>query len=192
MQLYLPNIPYSKLIFFDIEYDKASLVQISLLILSQQYAQSVYALTKSLNVYVKQNRSLTSFFKWYTNITNTFLCDNGIDLAVAKELVDTLILDADDINDTLLVSHGIKNDLDILEQNGIMLKNVPNHFCTYNESKKLLHRYNHLTLHDVALEAGYSPIDEHNAYGDVWSLVHVFCYLNELANNQRRCDNETV
>lgn len=169
---------YNTIIFLDIEYDQNSLVQVAFLILGEK-EPNIFELQKSVNFYVKQSHLLSPFFVKYTNITNEFLCDNGIDLARAKTLVDEIIFGVDIFN-TLIVSHGIKDDLRILEDNGIDLKQIRNHYCTYKNAKRLLQRDSQLTLKDIAAEGCYYIFDEHNAYADCWATLFAFCYLNEL------------
>lgn len=169
---------YKNIIFFDVEYDQSSLVQVAFLILGEN-EPNMFELQKSVNLYVKQSHSLTPFFVKYTNITDEFLCDNGIDLAGARTLVDEVIFNFN-FNNTLVVSHGIKNDLDLLFNNNINLKQIPNYYCTYKNAKRLLKRDSKLTLKDIAAEGCYYMFDEHNAYADVWATLFAFCYLNEL------------
>lgn len=178
MQLKINNIKQNNIIIFDIEYDQRSLVQLAFLILTKT-EPNIFALTKSVNIYVKTNHSLNPFFIRYTNITNDFLRDNGIDLAGARTLVNEVILDIDK-TDCLVVSHGLKNDLELLLNNGINFKEIQEHYCTYDNAKKLLKRNSGLTLQDIALEDGYSAFNAHNAYADVWSTLHAFCYLKEI------------
>lgn len=164
MQLYLPNIEQPNIIIFDIEYDQNVLVQLALLKLSlRQNAKSpnIFELTQSLNLYVKQGQPLTDFFTSYTNITNAFLCDNGIDLSVARTLVREVVPD-----DSLIVSHGTQCDLNILKHNGIDWTSMPR-FCTYEQAKKTLDRKNNVSLKDIAALDGFYTFDEHNAYADV-------------------------
>ena len=180
MRLQIKKTRPKNIIIFDIEYDQTMLVQLAFLILTKK-EPTIFELTKSFNVYVKPNRSLTSFFTRYTNITNDFLCDNGVDLPVAKALVDEVILNID-LNDTLIVSHGVQNDLYLLLANGIDFKQIKEHYCTYNHAKKALQRNNHLTLQEVAAEGGYFMFDAHNAYADVWGTLYAFCHLKEIEN----------
>lgn len=117
MQLYLPNIEQPNIIIFDIEYDQSVLVQLALLKLSLRdnvNCPNIFELTQSLNLYVKQGQSLTDFFTSYTNITDAFLCDNGIDLSVARTLVHEVVPDG-----SLIVSHGVQCDINTLKRNGI-------------------------------------------------------------------------
>lgn len=181
MKLYIPNIKEKNIILFDVEYDGPLLVQLAFLILTRTTEPNIYVLSKSVNLYVKQGHSLNSFFTRYTHITDDFLCDNGVDLPVARTFVIDCLFDID-INDCIVASHGIKNDLDILLNNGINFKQIKTHYCTYNMARKLLHRTEHLSLKDVAAEGGYYLFNEHNAYADVWGTLYAFCYLKEREN----------
>ena len=183
MQLYIPNIPsnINDIVIFDVEYDGPLLVQLASLILSRTTEPNIFALAKSFNVYVDVGRPLTSFFTRYTNITNEFLCDNGVDLSVARSLVKEHLLDID-VNNSMIVSHGVKNDLELLTQNNIDLKQIAVHYCTYDAAKKILRRNNRLSLKAVSLEGGYYMFNEHNAYADVWGTLYAFCRLKELEN----------
>ena len=178
MKIKLNNIKQQILLFFDIEYDQNSLVQIAFLILGL-VEPNIFELQKSINIYVKPNHLLSDFFKKYTNITNEYLCDNGVDLTVARTLVNKIVFNHN-LNDILIVSHGIKNDLKKKKKNGFKLKQIPNHYCTYNNAKRLLKRNSKLTLKDIAAEGCYCIFDEHNAYADAWATLFAFCYLNEL------------
>ena len=178
MKIFLNNNKYTNIILFDIEYDGPSLVQLAFLILTKTES-NMYVLSKSVNLYVKSDRPLSPFFTRYTHITNDFLCDNGIDPTVARTLVEQHLLDID-VNNSLLVSHGIKNDADILKQNCFALSKIKNHYCTYNMARKLLKRDNKLSLADIAAEDGYFMFNAHNAYADVWATLHAFCFLQNL------------
>jgi len=52
--------------------------------------------------------------------------------------------------------------------------------CTYNMSKRILKRDNHLKLEDVASEAGIFLSRKHNAFDDTWATVAVFSLLCKL------------
>ena len=178
MTIYIQNIKYSNIILFDVEYDGTTLVQLAFLILTR-IAPNMYVISKSINLYVQASQPLSNFFTRYTHITNEFLCDNGIDLTVAKALVEESLLDID-INDCLIASHGIKNDIEILKQNGFALSKINNHYCTYNMARKLLQRNDRLGLAAIAAEDGYYMFNAHNAYADVWGTLHAFCFLQNL------------
>ena len=176
MKLFLPTIKQPNIIIFDIEYDQHALVQLALLHFSlqtQSNPEGVFELTKRLNLYVKQGQLLSDFFKSYTNITDDFLCDNGVDLSVARTLVHEIIPD-----NSIIVSHGLKCDLEILKSNGFDWSNYQQ-FCTYEAAKKILHRTNNISLRDIAALDGYYMFDEHNAYADVWGTLHALCYLTK-------------
>ena len=173
MKLYLPNIKQQNIIIFDIEYDQSALVQLALLHFASKSnpSEGMFELTRSLNLYVKQNQLLSDFFKSYTNITDAFLRDNGIDLPVARTLVREVIPD-----NSLIVSHGVKCDLEILKQNGFNWDKY-DRFCTYETAKKVLNRTSNISLKDIAALDGYFLFDEHNAYADVWGTLHALCFL---------------
>lgn len=178
MKLYINNIKQKHIILFDIEYDGTLLVQLAFLILTK-IAPNMYTISKSFNLYVNSSQPLSSFFTRYTHITNDFLCDNGVDLAVARTLVEESLLDID-VDNCLLVSHGVKNDAEILQRNNFALSKIKNHYCTYNMARKLLHRNNKLGLADIAAEDGYFMFNAHNAYADVWGTLHAFCFLQNI------------
>ena len=181
MKIQLKNIQQKNIIIFDIEYDQNLLVQIALLILCES-RPDIFEVQKSLNIYINPGHLLNNFFVKYTNITNDFLCDNGVDLAVARTLVDFALFDID-LNNTLLVSHGINSDFKILTDNDIKLKEITKHYCTYNMAKKLLPNLNGYSLKEVAKASCYQMFNEHNAYADVWGTLYAFCYLNGLEND---------
>lgn len=179
MKIFLPNIKQQNIIIFDIEYDQSALVQLALLHLSlptntqANQPEGMFELTKSLNLYVKQDHLLSDFFKGYTNITDAFLSDNGIDLTVARTLVHEVVPE-----NSLIVSHGLKCDLEVLKHNGFDWTGYPQ-FCTYETAKKVLNRTSNISLKDVAALDGYFLFDEHNAYADVWGTLHALCYLTK-------------
>ena len=182
MRIKLNNIKQDNIILFDIEYDQNSLVQIAFLILCK-IEPNIFELTKSFNVYIKQSHYLNNFFTRYTNITHRYLCDNGVDFPVAKAMVNEVVLNLD-LNNTLIVSHGIKNDLKVLKENDIDLYKINNRYCTYDNAKKLLKRTKSLTLKDVAAEGCYYMFNEHNAYADVWGTLYAFSHLNKLEQKE--------
>lgn len=177
MKLYIPNLKTKYLLIFDIEYDGSSLVQLAFLIL-YRLEPDIFVLSQSVNVYIRQSQRLNNFFTKYTNITDDFLREEGLDLPVAKTLVADRLLNID-ANNCTVVSHGIKNDLEILIDNGIDFY-CKDQYCTYEAAKKLLNRSSNLTLKEVASEGGYFMFNEHNAYADVWGTLHAFCYLKEI------------
>lgn len=180
MIIQLKNIKQKNIILFDIEYDKTSLVQVAFLILGAK-EPNMFEIQKSFNVYIKQSHLLSPFFIQYTGITDAYLRDNGLDLPRARALVEQVIFNID-VNDVLLVGHGIDNDMRLLDENDICLSRFSNRYDTYKKAKKILKRNNFLTLTDIAAEDGYFIFNEHNAYADVWALLHAFAFLNGKEN----------
>lgn len=182
MIIKLNNIKQQNIILFDIEYDKTSLVQVAFLILGAKQP-NMFEVIESFNVYIKQNHLLSPFFVQYTGITDAYLRDNGLDLPRARSLVEQAIFNID-INNALLVGHGIDNDMRLLDENDICLSRFSNRYDTYKKAKKILKRDKFLTLTDIAAEDGYFIFNEHNAYADVWALLHAFAFLNEKEAKQ--------
>lgn len=179
MQLHLPLNPQIKnIILFDIEYDMDNLVQIAILTLKRTN-YNTFKLNRSINQYVKQPQPLNTFFTRYTGITDQFLNDNGVPLSIVQELIQELLSETG-VDDTVVISHGLKNDLLVLNKNQVPLTKCKYHYCTYNKAKSLLHRKDHLTLGEIAAESGYYLFNAHNAYADVWATLNVFCYLTEV------------
>ena len=181
MILQLQNLnKYNNIILFDIEYDNSTLVQLAFLILGAK-EPNMFEIRKSINVYIKPNHLLSPFFIKYTGITDAYLRDNGLDLSGARALVEDVIFDIKS-EDTLLVGHGIDNDMRLLDNCKFSFSRFCNKCDTYKRAKKILKRTNNLTLSDLAAEDGYCAFNEHNAYADVWSLLHAFCVINRLEN----------
>lgn len=179
MKIQLKNISkISKLIFFDVEYDQTSIVQLAMLIFDK-VEPCIYELSSSINLYVRQPHKLNPFFVKYTNITDKFLAENGIEQNEAIEIVNDIV-DNIDLNSAMVISHGVKNDLELLLHSGYHLKLIPNHYCTYNSAKRILKRNERLSLRNVAEEGCFMLFDEHNAYADVWGTVFAFARLDEL------------
>lgn len=187
MKIKINNVKQDNIVIFDIEYDQHSLVQIAFLILSV-VEPNIFEIRKSFNVYVNPNHPLNYFFTQYTNITDAFLRDNGLDLAGAETLVNEVMLDVD-VDKTLVVSHGIRSDMEILKGTNFKLKNIKNRYDTYTNARKILKRKDHLTLKDVAAEGCYYIFNEHNAYADVWGTLYAFVFLKEREESET---NEAV
>lgn len=67
-----------------------------------------------MNLYIQQPKFVSKFFKNYTNIDDKFLEENGISLQSVQEIIKSTVPP-----DTLIVSHGVKCDIEILKSNGI-------------------------------------------------------------------------
>lgn len=165
------------LILFDIEYDNEKLVQIALLIF-KNIRKNIFKLEKSINLYIKQP-ILSKFFVSYTGITEDILNQYGLELNEVQQLINQELQDLD-LDNSCVVSHGVKNDLKILSKNGIKLNLIKQHECTYNLAKKILKRENKLSLEDIAEEACYQIFNAHNAYADVWATLYSYLYLKEI------------
>ena len=167
------NETHEYILFFDLEFDQTHLVQFAG-ILFRRISDNNYVPYRSLNAYVQ--REVTLGFSRYTHISTDFLTHNGVTLADVKwQIEDNLLRDVDDL---LIVSHGIQGDLAILQANGIQL---PGHrYCTFEHARTLLHRGTMLSLDDVAREAVIYPTLEHNAYTDAWRTVGVFDFLKNI------------
>lgn len=189
IQTYNENHQY--LLFIDIEFTNKKLVQFAGLIFQQidnNENSSTYQLMRSTNVYITQKVCYP--FMEYTHITNNFLIENGITLADAQELIINNFLKNIPLDQTLIVSHGLKNDRLVLKESGIDLINVSTDtlidgYCTYKNAVKILGRQNNLTLTDIASEFGYYLSGSHNAYNDVWAEVSIFTTLKKIEFQRR-------
>ena len=183
MRIQFKNVPQNKIVFFDIEYDRTNLVQLACLIFTQTEEQDIYELNTSFNMYIKGVQPVTHFFSGYTGITNDFLDEYGLNIEDAKDVLDSTLSNLLD-EETLVVSHGVANDIYILNENDIRIYNKCKPYCTYTKAKQLLKRDCQLRLSDIAAEGQYCIFNEHNAYADVWGTLYAFAYLNELENKK--------
>lgn len=176
------NIDNEHVLVFDAEYSEGYLIQFCGF-LFKKIDHEIYQISKSLNIYVKlDNRTkVNPFIKDFTGITDIYLETFGVTLEEAKNEIENLISSVEDL---VIVSHGLKNDRLILEDNGIDLymlnEKVINGICTYKLSKSILDRKKNLSLFDVAEEAGVFLSKGHNAYEDAWATVSVLCLLLKL------------
>ena len=172
---------HTNLLFIDVEFSNQKLVQFAGL-LFKRIEPETYQLMRSVNVYITQ--TVCYPFAEYTNITNNFLAENGIPLEDARALVTEDFLDGIPMDSLLLISHGLKNDRSVLADAGIKLVKTNGQaidgYCTYISGKRILERDAHLTLGDIANEAGYYLHSAHNAYNDAWAEVSVYTYLRKL------------
>ena len=183
------NENHKYLLFVDLEFvstkEGAQLVQFAGL-LFKKIDHETYQLMRSYNQYV--TGQVCYPFMEYTSITNNFLVENGIPLKDLIALLDETLIDEIDLDDTLLVSHGLKNDRITLEQNGIFFRNSKGNpidgYCTFTNARRILQRTERLTLTDVCEDAGYYVHNAHNAFTDVWGEVAVFTYLKKLEEQE--------
>ena len=180
------NEKHSYLLFVDLEFNNGVLIQFAGL-LFQRIDEETYQLARSYNAYVTDTVSYP--FMEYTSITNTFLTENGVPLKDLIIFLEDSFLKDIDLNNTLLISHGLRNDRLVLENNGIFLLKdngtAVDGYCTFNNAKRILKRNNKLTLADIAEECGYYLHQAHNAYNDVWAEVSVFTYLRKIEEQNK-------
>ena len=179
IRCYNEKHPY--LLFLDLEFNNRDLVQFAGLLFSW-IDDETYQLMSSINLYVSQKVCYP--FAEYTSITNSFLSENGVPLADARELINDWLADVD-LDDICIIGHGLKNDRLVLIENGIELTHKSNGqpidgYCTFNNAKRILNRQNHLTLADLTNESGYYLHHAHNAYNDVWAEVAIYTYLKKV------------
>lgn len=179
IRCYNENHPY--ILFLDIEFNNEALVQFSGLLFKNIDIET-YQLMRSINTYV--STKVCYPFMDYTSITNNFLDELGIPLADVISLIeDDFLLDIP-YSDLLVVSHGLRNDRLMLMKNGINLLTYNDKpidgYCTFTNARRILGRENHLTLGDMAEEAGYYIHSAHNAFMDTWAEVCVYTYLKKL------------
>lgn len=185
IKCYNEKHPY--LLFLDIEFNNRDLVQFAGLLFVLIDTDGTYQLMRSCNQYI--TTKVCYPFMEYTNITNDFLTENGITLKDLKTIIfDDFLYDVS-LNELEVISHGLKNDRIILQENGINLstygvegtKIMPiDGYCTFNNSKRILGRDTRLTAMDLAEESGYYLHQAHNAYNDVWAEVSIFTYLKKI------------
>ena len=185
IKCYNENHPY--LLFIDLEFcnkekEKATqLIEFSGL-LFKNIDVDTYQLMGSYTGYVTEKVCYP--FAEYTAINNSFLEENGIPL---KDMVDIIMNDflgQVPLNELMIITHGLKNDRLVMLENGLNLSTYNNKpidgYCTFTNARRILERTNHLTLNDIAEEAGYYLHNAHNAYQDVWAEVSIFTYLKKI------------
>lgn len=181
------NEHHKYLLFMDVEFNQRDLVQFAGLLFQRIGWDGTYQLKKSCNIYITQKVCYP--FAEYTNITNNFLAENGVTLEDTRTFLTDDLLGDVDLDDLLLISHGLKNDRLILLDNGIGLSKsdgkVVDGYCTFNAAKRILERQNHLKLEDLASECGYYLHHAHNAFSDVWAEVAVYTYLKKVEEQKK-------
>lgn len=191
IKVYNENHPY--LLFIDLEFFNnkdeysAHLVQFAGL-LFKWIDDETYQLMRSCNEYVTDKVCYP--FAEYTSITNNFLAENGVPLSDMIMSIQEDFLKDVPLDELLIISHGLKNDRLVMLENGLNLSTIDNKpidgFCTFENSRKILHRNERLTLSDIAEEAGYYLHHAHNAYNDVWAEVSVFTYLKKKEEQEKK------
>lgn len=181
MIVYIPDDQHRKLLFLDTEFsgNNRDLVQAALLVLERVENDSrLFYLTASLNAYV--NIPVTEGFEIYTNIKQGFLANNGIS-PIEMEILLNEFIDRYNLDncDTLVIAHGLEQDLDVLNRAGCQLLKV-NKYDTFLKAKQILGRNNSVSLPDIVKEAGILIGGNHDAYTDAFALIAAFSQLKLL------------
>ena len=191
------NEKHPWLLFLDIEFDQTQLVQFSGA-LFKRIDEDTYQLASTITQYV--TASVSVYFQDYTRITQDFLATNGVPLDSLKDLIFGEVLKDINMDDLMIISHGLKNDRLVLKENGINFnyytdaegKTKPiDGYCTFNNAKRILEREKKLKLEDIAEEAGYYLSCAHNAYNDMWATVSVFTFLKKIDYERKMLKNES-
>lgn len=172
MRLVFTNMPFEHVLVADLEFDNFNILQFSALLFTRK-EKNQYELKTTINFYVKQEK-VGKYAEEYTGINSQFLMDYGISLEDMRKEVNN-ILSSIDLSKTVFVSHGSKNDRKILKSSDILL---PAHsYCTYKNAARILKRDRCLSLGDIAKEANFRILKEHDAYWDAWATAAVLSYI---------------
>jgi DNA polymerase III epsilon subunit-like protein len=171
--------PY--VLVLDVEHDQERLIQVAGLLFTR-VGDSLYQIAKNFNFYIKQ-KEISKWIQRYLDITPAILIEKGIELKEFKEIFESQIINDIDVDDLVVISHGIHQDDLVLYHNGINIGCFEQE-CTYNMSKWILERQNNIKLSDVAEEFGYVVLHEHNAYADAWATAAVYSVLSKLQEEQ--------
>lgn len=178
MNIYVSNEKSHELVFIDTEFDEQRLVQVAMIYYTKVKDcgdVTLYTIKGSCNIYI--HNKISYFFTNYTGITPNFLEKYGVEEEEAIKLLNKFVSEFCEC--TLLIAHGAKQDLMLLRNLGIALKNH-NVYCTYNQGKRILKRDNKMKLTDLCLESGNYITSCHDAFIDCKNLINVFQYLKEL------------
>jgi DNA polymerase III epsilon subunit-like protein len=178
MIVFFKGMKHQHIFVCDIEYDNSKVIQFAgLLFKNIDYKNSLYQIQGSINIFLKQD-NVSSYARRYTGIEQQFLDSVG-------ETEQDFILSykemfrGTEVEDTLFVSHGSKNDRKILKT--IPGIDLPQHsYCTYRNAKRILKRESKLTLTDIANEAGYFLDNAHDAFADAWATVAALSFLLKI------------
>jgi DNA polymerase III epsilon subunit-like protein len=178
MVLFFKGLKHKHVFVCDLEYDNSKVIQFAgLLFKNIDIKNSLYQIESSINVYLKQDE-IGSYATRYTGIDKGLLDQYGQTEAEFFLQYAKLFANAD-MNDTLFVSHGSKNDRNILKN--LVSIDIPKHsFCTYRNAKRILSRESNLTLTEVAAEAGYFLDNAHDAFADAWATVAALSFLLKI------------
>lgn len=179
MILYIKNIEskYKHLLFLDTEFIDDQLIQIAMLRF-KRLENNLWELNGGYNQYLDNNIKLPSFFIELTGIDKEFLNECGKNLEELRFSISTaLVKDGLSPATTLLIGHDLKCDIKSMKKTIDIFSEFENRFCTYTTAKKQKKELNGYTLTELAEQGLYVHLAPHNAYGDVWALVHVFEWL---------------
>lgn len=167
---------HEHILVFDIEFDNFKLVQFAGVLL-KRLEKNVYIKEKQLNIYVRTEVSY--MFSSYTGISQKFLDESGTDILSVKAVIEEELLQNVDKKSLLLCSHGITNDLIVLNRNGIDIRGEKDAelYCTFTKSKKIFKKERGFGLESMAMEACYYQIDAHNALDDALATLSLLSYL---------------
>lgn len=181
MIFYMRNEIKPYLLSIDIEHDGQNIIQISGIML-KNIGKCIYQICRNINMYIKLPHSLSKFVQNYTDINEKFLEEYGVEITEAKELWHEFLADINK-DDILIFSHGIFQDIEIMDESGFDVSNYEL-WDTYNMSKFILERDKHLTLQELVEEAGCPAIKPHNAYSDALSNLMLYSYLLKIQGDE--------
>jgi len=177
MFVYIPNKKESKIIILDTEYSEQQIIQFSALVLQKtSFNKEIYQLISSANVFITPEKPISYFTTKYTGLTNKFLNENGVPREEFHSFIRNFLSEVG--IDTVIVAHGVRNDLSVLQSAGIDFKCKFD--CTLEMSKKILKKEKNLKLVDIAKDAGLILNFAHNSYSDALATLAVYSFLKTL------------
>jgi len=178
MFMVLKGMKHKYVMVADVEYDYARVLQFAAIVLQREDGPGdVYRIISSINAYIEQTY-LSKRAEQYTGITLAKLQEWGIPMGTFIETYDDFYEDID-MEQTVFVSHGAKNDRKVLREAGLV--NLPAHsYCTYKNGKTALKREKTLRLTDMAEESGYCMDNAHDAFADARATLHVLSFVLSL------------
>ena len=184
MFLHIPGKEEDTIIIMDTEYSEQNLIQFSSLVLERtSFNPNIYQLYSSFDLYVKPDKPVSKFTTKYTGLTNDFLEKNGLS---KEEFITSLQEFISMTEGAVIVAHGIRNDLLVLEKCGISFD--CQHDCTLEMAKRILDREKNLRLVDIAQEAGLILNFAHHSYSDAIATAMVYSFLKTLEMEETEWD----
>lgn len=166
------GLPFDNVLVADLEFDNFNILQFSALLFKRK-EKDQYELNTTINFYIKQEK-VGKYAKEYTGINSQFLMDYGIELQEFQKEMEKILSEID-LEKTVFVSHGAKNDRKILRKSNILL---PKHsYCTHKNAAKILKKENGLSLKVLAQEANFMILKEHDSYWDALATVAVLSFI---------------